>query len=197
MLLVNCGAMKKTAPVFLLSVALSLLPLPSIAEPPPHAKAHGWRKKNDPAYVGYTGKKWPRDYGVVDGRCNSAAVGAAVGGVVGGAIGSGVSSAEDRPVAIILGAALGAVVGHAIGKELDQADRACMGHALELAGERKSVVWTNPVTRVTYRLTPNGSFKDDGMPCRRFTTVLDAGSRKDTVKGAACRRGSGEWVFRS
>jgi hypothetical protein len=38
------------------------------ADPPSWAPAHGWRKKHDPDYVGYTGKKWPDDYGVVSGR---------------------------------------------------------------------------------------------------------------------------------
>ena len=169
-----------------LLLSLGLVPVPSPAQPPPHAEAHGWRKKNDPTYVGYTGKKWPKDYGVAQGSCNAAAVGAVVGG-----------AGQERPVAVILGAAIGAVVGHAIGKEMDAADRACMGHALELAGERKSVAWTNPASGVSYRLTPEGAFKDGGLPCRRFTTVLALGKKKDTVKGAACRQASGEWVFRS
>jgi surface antigen len=190
--------MKNTTLALLcVALSLSLAPVPSPAEPPPHAKAHGWRKKNDPTYVGYTGKKWQRDYGVAEGRCNTAAVGAVVGGVIGGAVGARVSSDQDRPVAVILGAALGAVVGRAIGKELDAADRGCMGHALELAGERKTVAWTNAASGVSYRLTPTGSFKDGNAPCRRFTTVLTAGGRKDTVKGAACRQGNGEWLFKS
>src|SRR5688572_31314399 len=181
--------MKKTT-LALLSVALSLslVPVPSPAEPPPHAKAHGWRKKNDPTYVGYTGKKWQRDYGVADGRCNTAAVGAVVGGVIGGAVGARVSSDQDRPVAVILGAALGAVVGRAIGQELDAADRACMGHALELAGERKTVAWTNKATGVAYRLTPGAAFTERGATCRRFSALLTAGKKRDSVKGAACRQ---------
>jgi surface antigen len=190
--------MKITTPALVaLLVCLSLVPVPSPAEPPPHAKAHGWRKKNDPTYVGYTGKKWPKDYGVAQGSCNTAAVGAVIGGALGGAVGAGMSGGEDRPIAIILGTAIGAVVGHAIGREMEAADRACMGHALELAGERKTVAWTNPATGVSYRLTPAGAFKEGGLPCRRFTTVLALGKKKDTVKGAACRQSSGEWVFRS
>ncbi|HEX6265484.1 MAG TPA: RT0821/Lpp0805 family surface protein [Burkholderiales bacterium] len=190
--------MKTTTPALVaVLVSLSLLPLPAPAEPPPHAKAHGWRKKNDPSYVGYTGRKWQRDYGVIEGRCNTAAVGAVVGGMLGGVVGSRISGPEDRPVAIILGTALGAVVGHAIGKELDASDRACMGHALELAGGRKSVSWTNQATGVAYRLTPTGAFKEGSRPCRRFTTELQSGKKKDTVKGAACRQGDGEWVFKS
>ena len=186
-----------TPAVVAVLLSLSLVPVPSPAEPPPHAKAHGWRKKNDPTYVGYTGKKWQKDYGVLEGRCNTAAVGAVIGGVVGGAVGSRASSPQDRPVAIILGTVLGAVVGHTIGKELDNSDRACMGHALELAGERKTVAWTNKATGVTYRLTPTGAFTEGASPCRRFTAVLASGQKKDSLKGAACRQGDGEWVFRS
>jgi surface antigen len=186
-----------TPAVVAVLLCLAFVPVPSPAEPPPHAKAHGWRKKNDPNYVGYTGKKWAKDYGVLEGRCNTAAVGAVLGGAVGGAVGSQVSSREDRPIAIILGTVIGAVVGHAIGKELEDADRACMGHALELASEKKPVVWTNQGTGVNYRLTPTGTFSEGKTPCRRFTTVLSSGKKKDTVKGAACRQGNGEWVFKS
>src|SRR5688572_10899040 len=107
-------------------VSAVLVPVPSPAEPPAHAKAHGWRKKNDPNYVGYTGKKWEKDYGVAEGRCNSAAVGAVLGGVAGGVVGSKVAEREDRPVAIILGTAIGALIGHKVGQQLDERDRGCM-----------------------------------------------------------------------
>src|SRR6266516_5415422 len=88
---------------------LSFVPVPAPADPPPWAPAHGWRKKNDPNYVGYTGKKWDKDYGVIEGRCNSAAVGAVLGGAVGGVVGSRAANKEDRPVAIVVGTVLGAV----------------------------------------------------------------------------------------
>src|SRR5258707_819066 len=75
---------------------LALLPVPAPADPPPWAPAHGWRKKNDPNYVGYTGRKWEKDYGVVEGHCNTQAIGAVLGGVVGGAVGSRASSCSRR-----------------------------------------------------------------------------------------------------
>jgi len=178
-------------------VSLALLPVPSPAEPPPHAKAHGWRKKNDPNYLGYTGKKWERDYGVIDGRCNTKAVAAVVGGVIGGVVGSKVGEGDTRPVAILLGAAIGAVIGAKIGQDMDNADRACMGHALELAGEKKTVVWKNEATGVSYRLTPTRNLGDERNPCREFTTVVSSGKKKDSVKGVACRRGNGDWELRS
>ncbi|MEZ5628509.1 MAG: hypothetical protein R3E34_13455 [Rhodocyclaceae bacterium] len=64
--------------------ATLVLPVPVLADPPAHAPAHGWRKKHDPDYIGYTGRKWERDYGILDGRCSTEAVGAVVGGVIGG-----------------------------------------------------------------------------------------------------------------
>src|SRR5687768_10824729 len=59
----------------------------SFAAPPEHAPAHGWRKKNDPFYVGYSGKHWDRDYAVLSGRCNREEIGAVLGGVAGGVVG--------------------------------------------------------------------------------------------------------------
>jgi surface antigen len=168
----------------------------ALADPPPWAPAHGWRKKNDPNYVGYTGKKWERDYGIIEGRCNTAAVGAVLGGVTGAVVGSRASE-EDRPVAIILGSTIGAIIGAKIGQEIDESDRACMGHALELAGEKKTVAWTNRSTGLTYRLTPVRNLRDGRQGCREFRTVVSAGKKSETVSGVACRRGNGEWLFRS
>lgn len=186
----------KAALLLVVLVCVALIPVPVPADPPPHAKAHGWRKKNDPNYVGYTGKKWEKDYGVIEGRCNTAAVGAVLGGTVGGVIGSRAEK-ENRPVAIILGTTIGAIVGHKIGQTMDERDRACMGHALELAGEKKTVVWKNDATGVTYRLTPTRNYQDVKKPCREFTTVVSTVQKKDSVKGVACRRGNGDWEFRA
>ena len=178
------------------ALALSLVPVPSPADPPPWAPAHGWRKKHDPNYVGYTGRKWERDYGVVEGHCNTAAVGAVLGGAVGGVVGSQVGRGEERAVAIILGTAIGAVIGAKVGRDLDQADRACMGHALELAGDGRTVAWSNDATGVSYRLTPARGHRINGVPCREFTTDVSAGARKDVMKGVACRRADGAWELR-
>jgi len=189
--------MKAMHLVLVALVSVALVPVPSPAEPPPHAKAHGWRKKNDPNYVGYTGKRWEKDYGIIEGRCNTAAVGAVLGGAVGGVIGSR-ADREDRPVAIILGTAIGAVIGAKIGQSIDESDRACIGHSLELAGRKNTVVWTNAVTGVTYRLTPTRNFQDGKQACREFITELSSrGKKKDKVTGVACRRPGGEWVFRA
>jgi surface antigen len=190
--------MKSTHLAIVALVSAALVPLPAPAEPPAHAKAHGWRKKNDPNYVGYTGKKWETDYGVAEGKCNTAAIGAVVGGTVGGVIGSRAAK-EDRPVAIILGTTIGAVIGAKIGQSIDESDRACMGHSLELAGRNNSVQWKNTATGVAYRVTPTRNFTDGRQACREFTTELHSakGKKSDKITGVACRQPGGEWVFKA
>jgi surface antigen len=103
----------------------------------------------------------------------------------------------DRPVAIILGTTIGAVIGAKIGEDIDNSDRACIGHALELAGERKTIVWTNESTGVMYRLTPTRNLGGGRQLCREFKTVVSSGKKRETVTGVACRRGEGEWIFKS
>src|SRR5688572_3795215 len=102
------------AAAHVVAVVATLLAAPVLADPPEHAKAHGWRKKHDPAYVGYTGKEWTRDYGIIEGRCNRDEIGTVLGAVVGGAIGSQVGDGSGRTVAVIVGAVLGAVIGREI-----------------------------------------------------------------------------------
>jgi surface antigen len=180
----------------LVLIVSACIAAPVVAQPPPHAKAHGWRKKNDPNYVGYTGKKWEKDYGIIDGHCDAKTVGAVVGAVIGGAVGARTGDRETRPVAIVVGAALGALIGARIGKAIDETDRACMGHALELAGQSKSVRWKNDATGVTYLLTPTRDLGDRKNPCREFTLLVESGARKETLKDTACRRGAGDWAFK-
>jgi len=175
------------------ALALAVAAPQAFAAPPDHAPAHGWRKKNDPNYVGYTGRKWEKDYGVIGGRCNREAVGAVLGGVVGGAIGSRVGEGDGRTVAIVVGSVLGAVIGAKIGRDLDEADRGCVGHALELTAEGKPVTWSNAQTGMSYAVTPTRGFKQNGQSCREFTTVITAKGRKDTVTDRACRAGDGTW----
>ena len=115
----------------LVAVLATTWALEAVADPPAHAPAHGWRKKHDPEYVGYTGTRWERDYDVREGHCNRDAIGAVIGGIAGAAIGSRVGDGDGRTVAIVVGAALGALIGSRIGRAMDDGDRACIGHALE------------------------------------------------------------------
>lgn len=189
----------KSIKLFLGTAALAagtlalVLPVNVYGDPPPWAPAHGWRKKNDPYYTGYSGKRWDRDYGVVEGRCNREAVGAVLGGVVGGAVGSQVGKGSGRQVAIVVGTIAGAVIGAQIGRDIDNADRACMGHALELAGDNVRVRWSNPETGTTYLLTPVKGYARNGHTCREFDLQTTRGGRSELGKGQACQTGDGTW----
>lgn len=162
------------------------------ADPPPWAPAHGWRKKHDPYYKGYSGREWERDYGIVYGRCNREAVGTVLGGAVGGAIGSTVGKGDDRAVAIIIGTVLGAVVGNRIGKQMDDADRACIGHALELAADHKTVRWVG-ANSLNYEITPLRSIDRDGVRCREYRMRVDGRDVNADRVERACAAGDGRW----
>jgi len=164
----------------------------ALADPPPYAPAHGWRAKHDPYYVGYTGRHWTDDYGIRQGRCDRDRVGTVLGAVVGGAIGSRVGE-DNRLIAILAGAVIGGVIGHEIGESMDDDDRACIGHSLELLGDGQRVRWDGARAGIYYTLTPEGRFERDDRVCRRFTLVQNSGGHKNTQRGSACRYGEGEW----
>lgn len=176
-----------------LLIAAAATPLAAFADPPSHAPAHGWRKKHDPDYVGYTGHQWRDDYGIREGRCDRDRVGAALGAVVGGAIGAAVSDDDDRLIAILAGATIGAIIGHEIGDEMDDNDRACFGHSLELLEDGRYVLWDGAREGMRYRLTPDGRFERDGRVCRHFTLLREFSGRQVTKRGNACRFGEGDW----
>jgi surface antigen len=173
-----------------------LLALAVLADPPPHAPAHGWRAKHDSYYVGYTGTRWPRDYEITSGRCNREEVGAVLGGVVGGTIGHEVAKPEDRVIATILGAAVGALVGSKIGRDLDERDQGCIGQALELAQPGQSVQWRNDQSGVSYVLTPTGTAQIDGRSCRVFKLRSSVSGKSQTVTRRGCPVEEGQWEIR-
>jgi surface antigen len=182
--------------VALLTLASAALILPAspvaYADPPPWAPAHGWRKKHDPYYQGYSGTHWERDYGIINGKCNREAIGTVLGGAVGGAIGSTVGKDSNRGAAIILGTVLGAVIGNRIGKSMDDADRACIGHALELAADRKTVSWTGS-EGLSYMVTPINSFERNGMKCREYRLRVNGQNIDEDRREKACLVSEGEW----
>ena len=168
------------------------LPANTWGDPPPWAPAHGKRKKGDP-YSGYSGKKWDTHYGVINGRCNREAVGAAIGAAAGGAIGAQVGKDENRPVAILVGSIAGAIIGAKIGRDMDEADRACIGHALELVGDKRTVTWKSANERTTYRLTPVRSIEQQGARCREFDFRVTTDDGKKTNRVQACPGADGTW----
>ena len=164
----------------------------AVADPPPHAPAHGWRKKQNAYYLGHSGRHWEHDYEIASGRCNREAIATVVGGVVGGVLASRIAE-ENRTVATIIGAVAGALVGKRIGRELDEADRSCVGHALEIGETGRAVIWTNESTGVRYELSPGANRDRDGASCREFRIVAVAGRERSSQRGLACQTQVGVW----
>lgn len=169
---------------------------PVLADPPAHAPAHGWRKKHDPYYVGYTGISWERDYEISSGRCNREEIATVVGGIVGGAIANRVAD-EHKAVATIVGVIAGATIGNRIGKELDEADRGCFGHALEIAQPGQRITWANPSAGLSYEMSPGAGSTRNGAKCREYTLVTISGRQRSTQTGVACQSQPGVWQTRS
>jgi surface antigen len=184
----------RTTRIAIAFAAMLSIATPVVADPPSHAPAHGWRKKHDPYYVGYTGRQWDQDYGIVEGHCNRDAIATAVGAVVGGVIGSQVGEGDGRVVAIVVGTVIGAAVGHAIGRELDDRDRACVGHALELADDGQSVRWQNETSGVSYVVTPLGAADDEN--CRDFALESSLDGQLESQRGRACRTADATWQMK-
>jgi surface antigen len=181
-----------TAGRYIAALLVAAWAIPAAADPPAHAPAHGWRKKHEGYYVGRSGVEWQHDYDISLGRCNRDAIGAVVGGVVGGVIAHRVGD-ENPTVATIIGVAAGALIGHKIGRELDERDRDCFGHALEIGEAGRPVVWTNESTGVRYEMSPGADRQRDGAACREFTLVAVAGAEKSSRRGLACQSQPGAW----
>jgi surface antigen len=185
--------MRTTAKAALLMLSsLAVWAGPAFADPPAHAPAHGWRKKNDPYYVGYTGAQWERDFDISSGSCNRQEIATVIGAIAGGVIANRVAD-EHKAVATIVGVIAGGVIGNKIGRELDEADRGCFGHALEIAQPGQKITWANQAAGVRYEMTPGSASPKDGASCRQYTLVTIMGNQRSSQPGVACQSQPGVW----
>jgi surface antigen len=145
-------------------------------------------------YHGYYGDDWDSDYGVVrGGRCDTDAALGVAGAVTGAIIGNSTARPENRGIATIIGAIAGGIIGSAVGDSIDDGDRACIGHSLELGLIGRPVVWVNPRSRVAWRVVP---LRDVSRDCREFELRRNYGGRLSDRTVVACRRDRGYWEFR-
>lgn len=183
----------RIAPALIMATLLSGS-LPAWSAPPSHAPAHGWRAQHDPYYLGFTGRRWQKDYGVLSGRCDRVAVGAVLGGVVGGAVGSQVGTGDTRRIAILIGTAAGAILGAEMARNMGPADEACLAHGLELGAAGRPIYWDAASGDGRYTLIP-GEMIAGNRACRNFELAF-SGSPATPRKGMACHDSSGGWVLR-
>jgi surface antigen len=131
--------------------------------------------------------------GIPEGTCNRKAIGALIGGAIGGVVGAQVGEGAGRNIAILVGAAAGTLIGSHIGRTMDEADRACVGEALEKAGDNRTVAWASTDGSTTYRVTPLARSPDTDPACRMFELQAATIAGSSTSKANACREKDGTW----
>lgn len=197
--------LRKMLTVLTVTVAALALGLPAAADPPPWAPAHGYRAKQANSH----GKKHKNKYrqqsyiedaayvvpfGIAGGHCNREEIGALLGGAAGGYIGSQVAKGDARTATIIGGAILGVLIGGQIGRNMDDADHACVGQAMEYAEEGQTVAWVDPDSGTHYQVRPTSTRKSaDGAYCREYQATAEIEGRQQHTYGTACRQPDGTW----
>ncbi len=172
---------------------------PGSANDPPHR--YGWPMRTSGTYVGWSGARWSRDYGVASGRCNRRDIAAIVLVPDGrGNLNPSVAIGYSRNVGTLRGASVGTLLGANYGADFDDQDRDCMGHALEIGKPGRSVSWLNPVSRISFAITPGKEHRSrqlsPGLKCREYIiTIGVAGSAPASRPGVACQSEPGLWII--
>jgi surface antigen len=148
-------------------------------------------------YVGYSGTHWQQDYDVMSGHCNRQAIGASFAIPAGEMIGPRTAGRDNRAAATLIGASVDGLVAPKIGRELDEGDRACVGHALEIGKPGHRVSWDNAATGVHYDLTPDEGHNEIAGMCRGFKLVAHGSTGHSKRRGTACQKGPGLWQLTS
>jgi len=170
--------------------------------PPPWARAHGWRKKQEHRFR-YRHHDQIRTVTVAEtvrlpetgfGQCNREIVGGLLGAAAGGLLGSKIGSGSGKTASVIGGTILGTLVGGSIGRSMDQVDQNCVGQVLERAPNGQPVVWQDVDARKEYEVTPTRTYQhSDGRYCREYQTLIVIDGREQQAHGMACRREDGLW----
>jgi surface antigen len=84
-------------------------------------------------------------------------------------------------------------VAGSVGRAMDEADRECLGAALEALPDDRSITWM-AASGELFRVGVERTYIKGGVPCRdwRASTLL-AGHQAHTF-GTMCRRSDGQWV---
>lgn len=166
------------------------------------AHRYGWPMQGQGrgAYVGWSGARWSRDFGVSSGRCNRSDIAALAVVVVQRAAMANAAVGSGRGVGTLRGASVQTLVGVPVGYDFDDRDRDCVGHALEIGKPGKSVTWINPLTRATYIVVPGRENRSRAVPgslkCRDYVlSVALPGRARSSRPGVACQSEPGLWII--
>lgn len=141
-----------------------------------------WQPAWAKTFIGYTGKTWTEDYGVLRGQCDAKAVAAALSA---GVRFSAMAPAElNAPFQAIYNPPAPTLEAMAI-------DAYCVGHTLELVPAGQGVKWLNPISGTGVFVTPGPS----SDKCRTVLGVTVVAGEKTKFRGEACSSSPGVWQF--
>ncbi len=168
----------------------------------------------DGGYAGYGGTRWSTDYGIGAGRCDRDAIVIRSGGDARRTlVQRHEENLRNRTVGII-GANEGSGVllsTTRLGGRLDDRDRHCLGHVLELGTAGREVAWINATTRqshvaVVTEYAPSGPVPAPAASgphsqgrCRVLlltTTAVGVAARGPARRLIACQANPGVWSIR-
>jgi hypothetical protein len=189
-----------TALAVALAVALGFALLPSLAMA--QAASGG--------YTGFGGTRWSTDYGIGAGRCDRDAIVIEANDARKTLVQRHEENLKNRTVGII-GATSGSgvLLSTRLGGRLDDRDRHCLGHVLELGAVGREVTWINPTTRQAYVAVVNEYAPTTRIPtasgpkaqdrCRVLvltTTAVGVAARGPARTLVACQANPGVWSIR-
>jgi surface antigen len=125
--------------------------------------------------------------------------GTTTGALLGAALGYGLGQGHgDKELAIVLGTIFGALLGDYLGAQLDERDRLMaaqnLQYSLELSPDGTTSTWQNPNSGNKGSSYPTETMvKQDGTPCREFTSTVLIGGKEQQAYGTACRQADGSW----
>lgn len=161
-------------------------------------------------YTGYGGTRWSTDYGIGAGRCDRDAIVLQVEDSRKTLVQRHEENLKNRTVGII-GATSGSgvLLSTRLGGRLDERDRHCLGHVLEVGAVGREVTWVNPTTRqafvaVVNELTPTTRIPTGSGPkaqdrCRVLvltTNSVGVAARGPAQTLIACQANPGVWSIR-
>jgi hypothetical protein len=127
-----------------------------------------------PRFIGYTGKPWATDYGVLSGECNTKEAPRQTGAMA--------MLELDEASLANLPPALNTL-------NLGTTDALCFGHTLELVPAGQFVRWISPSSGAGIYVAPYA--KSDS--CRTYLGVVAQNGQKTKFRGEACTKAPGVW----
>lgn len=130
-------------------------------------------------FIGYTGKGWNNDFGVLRGQCEARLVQSEA---LKGTLTEQMAYVESNDAFKVIFTETQLVDAFAV-------DSHCFGHTLELVPSGQAVRWLNPVNGVGVYLSPGA--KSD--TCRTYLGVTIVNGEKTKFRGEACSPSKGAW----